>query len=167
MGGCGIFRRKLGSHGVRWIMIVREGSKSDIEQVSRLWLQMIVELSPSLTPNVEWWKEIANNLFNAGIYYLIVAEEEGILKGFIDGMLFPEPSTGRVHGVGQHMYVRPNYRKAIVAPRLYRKLIKVLRNNGATVLELFCFNNERAFWEKKGYRPLRQLMRREVKCLTQ
>jgi len=160
MGGCGIFGVCLDPYRVWWIMIVRSGNKEDIKQVGRLWLQMIAELSPSLTPNVEWWKEMANNLFDAGAYYLVVAEEDGVLKGFIDGMLFPEPSTGKIHGVGQHMYVRPNYRNTFIAARLYKKLVRALQDNGATILELFCFDNEKPLWEKKGYKPLRQLMRR-------
>lgn len=157
----------MDTYGIWEFMIVRPGDKTDIEQVSRLWLQMVAELSPSSTPNIDWWKEIAGNLFDTKVYYLVVAEEDGFLKGFIDGILYPEPATGKLHGVGQHMYVRPGYRRSITAPRMYRKLIKALRENGATVLELFCFNEEKTLWEKKGYKPLRQLMRREVKCLTQ
>lgn len=123
---------------------------------------MVRELAPEYTPNVEWWREHAKRFLSAGTYQAFVAEDGGRIVGFLDGFIFPEPSTGKLHGVGQHFYVLPEYRGTSAAGLLYRHLLKTARESGCQVIELFCFDREKSFWLKKGYKPVRSMVRREI-----
>lgn len=140
--------------------MIRAGGIDDIEAVSKLWAQMVVELAPDYSPRIDWWCEMAYRLFSTGVYCQFVAEEDGIIIGFIDGLVYPEPATGRMHGVGQHLYVIPAMRNTSVASRLYRRAMKEASKKSIDIVEFFCFDSEQQMWAKKGYRPVRTLMRR-------
>lgn len=148
-------------------MIIRRGQIGDVLKVSRLWLKMVNELAPDYTPNVEWWRSHAEQFLKNGNYSMFVAEEGGKLVGFLDFFLFYEPSTGKLHGIGQHFYVIPEYRGNCVSGKLYRNTVKAMKEKGCKVMELFCFDNEKTMWEKKGFVLKRMLLRRELSCLIQ
>ena len=105
-----------------------------------------------------------------GTYTMFVAEEGGKLAGFGDFFIWPEPATGKVHMIGQHLYVKPEFRNTAIPGKLYASGIKAAKKKGATVFELFCFEKEQQMWNKKGYRPIRTLMRRTtpggISCST-
>lgn len=119
--------------------MIRKGTENDILKISRLWLKMVDELAPDYTPNVEWWREIAYNTIRNGMYHVFVIEEGGRLLGFLDFFLYPEPSTGKVHMVGQHFWVEPEMRSNCVSGKLYRTALKsaidILREISEPVLE--------------------------------
>lgn len=142
--------------------MIRPGTANDILKVSRLWLQMVTELAPELTPNVEWWRAHALNFLKNGAYHFFVADLGGKLVGFLDYFIFPEPSTGKWHGVGQHLFVLPEHRRTGIGGLLYRSTVKDMMKKGCTVQELFCFESELPGWIKKGYKPKRTLVRKEV-----
>jgi len=143
-------------------MNIRLGELKDIPEVSGLWLEMVAELAPDFKPNVKWWIELATNTMESGVYSMFVAEEFGCIVGFIDYFIFPEPSDGKVHMVGQHLFVYPEYRGMKVSEGLYRAAIKRGKSQGAEVRELCCFDSEKEMWEKKGYKSLRSFVRRDM-----
>lgn len=145
-------------------MEIRQGTEADILKASRLWLEMLKELAPQYkSPNIEWWRRTAENAFRRKVYFLFVADNGGKIVGFLDWFLFPEPSTGLVHAVGQHYYVMPEYRGTTVAGRLYRQTVAEAVKKGAKVFELFTFESQKPMWIDLGFNPLRTLMRKEVK----
>ena len=145
-------------------MIIRTATKEDAYKVSCLWEQMVNESRPDFTPNREWWEKMFISFMNTPIikYNVVVAEYEGELVGFIDGFVFPEPSTGKVHGVGQHFYILPEHRQSTIAGRLYVDIVGIALRSGAEVLEFFCFPEGIPFWSKRGFTTARIMMRREV-----
>lgn len=143
-------------------MIIRQGTESDIVKASRLWLEMVKEMRPDFTPNVEWWRRIAFESMRAGKYFILVADDGGKIVGFLDWFIFPEPSSGKIHAVGQHLYLKPELRGSGIGRNLYDKTIEEVKNMGITTVELFCFDNEKPMWEKRGFVPLRSLLRKEV-----
>lgn len=145
-------------------MIVRKATPDDIERVSILWEQMVKEMRPDFTPNRQWWMQMCQSFMSNGFieYELIVAEDNDKIIGFIDGMMFPEPSTGKVHGTGQHFYILPEYRKTMVAAKLYRQIISIAIKKGIDAVEFFCFPESIKFWKKRGYNLTRCMMRRTV-----
>ena len=143
-------------------MVIRAGLQSDILKVSRLWVELVKELGPELTPNVEWWREHAEIYMRSGVYFVFVAEEGGRPVGFIDYFLFKEPATSKVHAVGQHFYVLPEYRKSKVSGQLWRKAMTHGKKNGAQIYELYCFEKELPFWKRHSFLPKRNLVRREI-----
>jgi len=145
-------------HGVT----IRKGNEGDLAKVGRLWLAMTQELAPSFTPNLDWWRKMARAHMQGGNYTMLVAEAGQKIIGFIDWFLYPEPSTGKVHAVGQHFYVAPEARRGKTAWALYAAAEGVVEMSAAKVMELFCFEKEQPMWAKRGYRPLRTLMRKEM-----
>jgi GNAT superfamily N-acetyltransferase len=143
-------------------MMIREGTISDIFKVSRLWRDMVLEMKPDWKPNLQWWRDYCQKFLEGGNYFIFVDEDGERLNGFVDMFLFPEPSTGMVHLIGQHFYVRPYKRKTTIAGHLYRKALHLAKQKGVGAIDLFCFDNEKPMWEKRGFSQARALMRMEV-----
>jgi GNAT superfamily N-acetyltransferase len=140
-------------------MTIALATAGDLEEISGLWLSMVLELAPTYEPRRDWWLKMSENLMNSGIYHIHIARENHII-GFMDYFIFPEPSTGKIHAVGQHLYLRPVYRGGDTASKLYRFCIRDARKLDATVFEFCCFQNDIQKWEKKRYEPTRTMMRR-------
>ena len=143
-------------------MLIRQGNEGDIVKASRLWLEMVEEMRPDFTPNVEWWRKIARESMRSGAYFLLVADDGGKINGFLDWFLFPEPSTGQIHMVGQHLYLKPEFRGTGIGREMYETALEFGKTRGIKTFELFCFDAEQPYWEKRGFAPLRTLMRKEI-----
>lgn len=143
-------------------MKIRLANKTDLLKVSRLWLYMVQELDvdKSLEPNVTWWRDHAAKFMDSGNYFMQVAELGGKIVGFIDYFIFPEPATSKLHCVGQHFYVLPEYRRAVISGKLWKLAIQQSKKLGAQVHELFCFESEKPFWQKHGFVLKRCLVRK-------
>jgi GNAT superfamily N-acetyltransferase len=144
-------------------MLIRQANEADLHKAGRLWLAMVTEMRPDFTPNVEWWRKIARDSMRNGTYFMFVADEGGKIVGFLDWFLFPEPSTGQTHLVGQHLFLDPSFRGSGIGRELYEKTLEIGTGMGIKIFELFCFSNEQPYWEKRGFAPLRTLMRKEIK----
>jgi GNAT superfamily N-acetyltransferase len=147
-------------------MTIRPATEADIVKASRLWLEMLAEMAPQYkTPNVGWWRGIATTNMRQENYFLLVADEGGKIVGFVDYFLFPEPSTGQIHAVGQHLFLRPEYRGKGMGRELLKTAEAQAIAKGVKAIDMFCFDAEKPMWEKHGYRPLRSLLRREVQSV--
>ena len=144
-------------------MKIRSAIISDIIKVSRLWMQMVTELAPELTPNAYWWRVQAESALKQDNYFMYVAEEGGKIIGFIDYFLFAEPATGMRHCVGQHFFVLPEYRGGSTSASLWKTVMRVSKAQGSQIWELFCFEKEKEFWGKKGFSQKRCLVRKELR----
>jgi len=140
---------------------VVEARPYDTHIACRMWKQMVLEKRPDWNPRPDWWMEISYNLFISGLYTQLIAYDDTTPVGFMDFFVMPEPSTGEIHGVGQHLYVIPEARGKFVAGRLIREAKKIAGKKGVTVVDLFTFSDEVDQWAKCGYRPARVLMRSE------
>lgn len=141
---------------------IRDAYEADIVKASRLWLEMVNEMRPDFTPNIGWWRKIATDAMRQGSYFMIVADDGGKVVGFLDWFLFPEPSTGKVHAVGQHLFLKPELRGTGIGRCLYESAIEKVKETGILTVELFCFENEKPMWEKRGFVPLRTLLRKQL-----
>lgn len=141
---------------------LRQATDADVEEVSELWLKMVQELAPDLSPNVDWWQQHAHIFMQSNAYTMFVVEDKGKIVGFIDYFLFSEPATSKNHAVFQHFYVIPEYRNGSASSKLYRIGLKSSKKCGAEVIELCCFPEEVDFWKKHGCVLKRNFMRREV-----
>ena len=149
-------------------MIIRHATKDDAYEVSLLWEKMVKEMRPEFTPNRGWWEKMMIALIESPTvqYTVIVAERQGEIIGFIDGLIFPEPSTGKIHGVGQHFFILPKYRHSSIAGRLYGSIVGHALKKKAEVLEFFCSPENIQFWNKRGYGLMRCVMRKETQLCT-
>jgi GNAT superfamily N-acetyltransferase len=143
-------------------MIYSVATAEDIEAISFLWKKMINEMQPELTPNRERWAEMTLSLINTGIYIIVIAKEKtsNSIVGFIDGLTFHAPETDKIHGIGQHFYILPEFRKTWVAALLYIRIVSIAVERGAIALDLHCGPKELKFWNRHGFDTARYLMRR-------
>lgn len=123
---------------------------------------MVKEMRPEYEPNAGLWREYCVNFMRRGKYFVFVAEDRGRVIGFIDYFLFKEPSTDKIHCVGQHFYMIPEFRKGKTAWWLYKVATDTAKMLGAQVIELHCFEEELPKWKRKGYKIARYLVRQEV-----
>ncbi len=127
-------------------------------KISRLWWDMVREMRPDWEPRQDWWREHCFGFLRTGRYFIFAAEEGGKIVGFLDYFIFPEPSTGKIHAVGQHFYVKPEYRRTRVAWHLYQSAFMAAKQRAENI-DLFCFPEEEKFWKKRGFKPIRLSMR--------
>lgn len=146
------------------MIAVVEATSEDLSVTQQLWLDMVKEKRPDWSPRSDWWLVLAEELLRSGTYTQLVAIDSTAMEaaGFLDFLVFPEPSTGKIHMVGQHLYVRPEYRGSSAALRLIRAAKKKAGKQGASVVELFAFSDEVDQWTKVGFSPVRILMRSET-----
>lgn len=144
-------------------MRIETGDFATIHVAANMWVDMVLEKRPDWKPNIDWWMTIAAQNMAAGHYSQLFAIDGDEAIGFGDFFMFPEPSTGEIHCVGQHLYVKPEYRGTWAASRLVRAWNKVALDMGATKMELFAFQDEQGRWKKVGFEPVRVLMRKGVK----
>jgi GNAT superfamily N-acetyltransferase len=142
-------------------MTIRFANKEDIPEIADLWLAMVLEEYPDNQPSKETWMRWCENLMNAEMSYISIAVVDNKIVGFVEVLKYLEPSDNKFHGVGQHLYVKPEYRKTLIAYYIWRKVYKKFREIGIDVCELFCSCEKTGFWEKKGFAPKRVLMRRQ------
>ena len=149
-------------------MIIRQATIADASAISLLWEQMVKEVYPKFTPNRKWWEKMMVALIESPMvqYTVVVAEQQSEIIGFIDGLVFPEPSTGKIHGVGQHFFILPEYRHSSIAGRLYGSIVGHALKKKAEVLEFFCSPENIQFWNKRGYGLMRCVMRKETQLCT-
>lgn len=141
--------------------MIRAAIESDLKEIALLWKQMVLEKKPSWIPDVNIWLIMAKQLMASGIYTILVGIVDGKIVGFVDGMIFVEPSTGKKHGVGQHFYVIPEHR-GYIGGQLYKEIVYEAVKKDVEVLEFFSFPEEVKTWFDRGFSIARCLMRREI-----
>lgn len=142
--------------------MIRKATEKDLREVSRLWEMMVLEKKPEWSPNKQWWRDIARKLLKAGFYTIYVSIIDGIMVGFGDYFMWNEPATGKLHSVGQHIYVKPSHRKTWCAAGLLKRWKTDARQKGAEIIEMFAFPSEVEMWGRLGFNKVRVLMRMEV-----
>lgn len=140
---------------------IRRASADDIDAVSKLWLSMVNEFEPQNIPNRGWWIDRQAGLYNSGIYYQFIAEEEIGIIGMVDFLIIPEPSDGKIHAIGQQLYVLPGFRKTSIAGRLWKAAYKQAREL-AQVMDTTAYAETKPFWEKRGFKFYCYSLRKEV-----
>ncbi|MEK6760095.1 MAG: GNAT family N-acetyltransferase [Deltaproteobacteria bacterium] len=141
---------------------IREATIDEVEAVADLWLAMCAELKPEATPDKGAWIKLVGDLFRTGTYHIVVAEDEGRLVGFVDGLIYLEPSVGQKIGMSQFIYVHPDHRFSDTAPRLYQLIVQLVNGYGVTSVYTTCEQKTKALWERKGFVVERYIMRHIV-----
>jgi GNAT superfamily N-acetyltransferase len=144
-------------------MEIREANSDDIKWVGLLWLSMTNEFEPENTPNIDWWTERMKMLLDTGAYYLFIAKEDGQTIGYIDFMIINEPSDGKIHAIGQQLFVALPYRNTSAAGRLWKAAYKKAKELGAAVMDATAYRETRHFWEKRGFQFYCYSLRKEVR----
>ena len=144
-------------------LTIRLAENKDIEEVGKLWIKMVKELNPEHTPNIDWWHRLTGELLKTeDTYYLTVAEKDNTIIGFLDALKFYNPTTGKLHGIGQSFYVLPEHRNAKISVKIYKFVLNIAKEQHIEILELITPLKD--FWKKKGYNETTKTM---VKLWTQ
>lgn len=143
-------------------MKIREATIDDIDDMSILWRMMIQEISPDTKPSLEWWIDMQKGMMENNIYGAYVVTIEGVMIGFICGMMYPDSISQKLVGFGQDFYVMPDFREGRAPRLLYRGLMKMAKEKGAEYLEMTCFEGQLDLWQSKGFDIYKYHVRRAI-----
>ena len=138
--------------------MIRLATTEDVKEISALWEKMVLSMRPEWEPRRDIWEAMCVAMLDSGYYSILVAEKDNKIVGFVDGLVTPEPASGKIHGVGQHFFIVPEYR-GMLGGELYREIVSLALKKGAEVLEFFCFPEELTFWQRHGYQAGRIMVR--------
>ncbi|MDA3835564.1 MAG: GNAT family N-acetyltransferase [Spirochaetales bacterium] len=139
--------------------MIRLATKEDIAKVSMLWLDMVTELKEEWESDVESWIEITKALMDVDGYYMLIAEDNDDIVGFLDGMTYYESGIGKNIGIAKHFYLKPEYRKTGLSSEMYDLMIKIAREEDANVLEIQCHPEKLKYWEGFGFKIEQYILR--------
>ena len=141
-------------------MKTRLATVKDIVELSGLWCIMCQEMTPSATPNVEWWKINNHQYMVNGNYYCHVVEEQGKIVGFLSYSIYREPATSKIMAGSHHTFVLPEYRKGAAILRLWKAAMNNLKLHKVDGMETTCFTREKPFWEERGFKQTYHFMQK-------
>jgi GNAT superfamily N-acetyltransferase len=140
-------------------LIIRQATPKDITKVSQLWLYLTKEQVKDCCPNVSWWCDRIFRMMKTPDYFMLVAEEGDDILGFIDLILFDEPTDSKRHAVGQHFYVLPEKRGTKVSAKLWKTILDLIRDR-VEVLDAMCGEKQQKFWEKRNFKQKFSMMQK-------
>jgi organic radical activating enzyme len=138
---------------------VRRAVESDIEEVSKLWFELVMEEDNTNTPNRKAWIEQTRRIINNPDHYLLIAESGNKLIGFQSGDVALEPAINKVCVFGRHFYVKPAYRKGVAAVMLNKLTMQFGLKAGVTDIIRPIAPKLLNFWEEKGCKVTNILIR--------
>lgn len=147
------------------IIKIRPAEESDLYDLSTLWEDMVrEELGKDVHTDYLYWERVVGDaLIGNKNFVMFVAEDDGTPIGFIMGNTYYEPTDSKIHGVSQHIYVQPAYRKTGVAPRLYRTFAHQMWKMGVEIISLLCVPARTEFWSRKGFKQVQAIFAKECR----
>lgn len=141
---------------------VEFATTGDLLELANLWYRFAKEAEPTDAPNKELWiKGIKNFIENETTpYRMVVGREDGVIVAFADAFIIHQPSTDKIHGIGQHFYTHPLYRKTLVSSIMLKKLIDWGKGHKVEIIELFTDTLDDSFWLKHKFKPQTLMVRR-------
>jgi GNAT superfamily N-acetyltransferase len=147
-------------------MLIRRAGIFDFKtpDLGELWCEMVVEeLGNRANPDRHAWEaNIMHEMFNNKYFVMLIALEDDKPVGFIMGHGFYEPADSRIHGISQHIYVRPEFRGKRASMSLYHELAKTMKAMCVEIMGLCCVPEKTAFWGRKGFTPVQTLFEKEI-----
>jgi GNAT superfamily N-acetyltransferase len=113
---------------------IRKATVKDISAMALLWRALVLEENPDAKPDLYRWCRVQEDLFKNKMYYVYVAEEDGKVVGFNNGLFLYDMETNQPYVEGGNFYVLPEYRKGPCGMRLHRNSLKVVKGLGAKYL---------------------------------
>jgi GNAT superfamily N-acetyltransferase len=146
------------------MITVRPAEISDLYDLSVMWTDMVrEELGKYYQPDYLFWENIVGKALETDKnFVMLIAEDDDSPVGFIMGNRYYEPADSKVHGISQHIYVKPEYRKTGVAPRLYRTFARAMWKMGVQIMSLCCVPGRQEFWARKGFKPSQMIFSKET-----
>jgi GNAT superfamily N-acetyltransferase len=140
--------------------IIRKIAKHDVGVLVPLWMAMVDEVNPEYrTPNPAWWMSDTMDLvmYEDG-YCGFLAEDEGVIVGFTDGIVYQDPARGAVVAWSRHTYIKPPYRHTSVTKDLFSAIYGDWRDKGARVVLFSCTDEILPLWLAHGYKIIENVM---------
>ncbi len=132
--------------------------EDEAERVRDMWLQMCAEVGTPL-PEISA-KMILANLRHYASHPMVrcfVAEEQGVLVGFITCAVRTHPVMPGLSGEIEELYMQAHQRKQEIRSHLVKQAVSFLRGQGVTNIHVtICVGNPEcvelhAFWQSLGW----------------
>ena len=130
---------------------IRRGLLEDVPTVAGMWAKIVIGEDKNATPNEDLYIKQSERLVKIPNYYLYLAEVNGEIVGFNDGIVSVDPSNSQKYVAGRHFYVTPEHRKTGVAQALHKNSQDVARELGATVIRRYIRPDKVQFLLSKGH----------------
>ncbi len=144
----------------------RLANKEDIPDITEMWKAMVNELHPDYSPREDWFEGMLENVFNSPMEMVVILAENGTADdpiGFIDGIKFPDPATGKIVGLCQYFYIYPEYRGQGIATGLLGELLRQAAKHGCEEIRITCGPAKLEEYMKRGFEPIQIILRGEQK----
>jgi len=142
---------------------VRPASGNDLEGLLELWKEFMKDPNsldrpiPTHTENIKRWKEFINKLIDEDPRQIQVAEQSGILVGYLvcQKTVTTPLDMGCKWSYISDLYVKPTHRRQGIGKRLLQTNLEYLKSVGSEHLRLAVWHrNERAIglYRELGFR---------------
>jgi hypothetical protein len=137
-------------------MSIREATEADIPKLVEMGSESLRE-GPykDELDNPEQSAKFALEVISSAHGKVLVADEEGELRGLLGFVLYPHYFTGQQTAIELMWYVRPEYRRSMTGICLIRAGQRIAKTMGAAKMQLTAPTREvGAAYEAMGYRPI-------------
>jgi len=152
---------------------VRPASGNDLEGLLELWKEFMKDPNsldrpiPTHTENIKRWKEFINKLIDEDPKQIQVAEQSGILVGYLicQETVTTPLDMGYKWSYISDIYVRPTHRRQGIGKRLLQANLEYLKSVGSEHLRLAVWDrNERAMelYRELGFREHMHILQIDV-----
>ena len=141
-------------------MTIRQATIFDITIIADLWQKMVEEIETEEFQKEQFFLETLSDIINPS-HYVAVMEVYGEIGGFISGHIRNADYMKKFCGVYTYLYVLPQFRGQGYHENLIESFAEFCK--GKTELLAFsCFPEKSSYWEKRGYKPYKIFMVKEV-----
>lgn len=145
------------------MLLIRRASPSDIPSVATLWMMMMRE-HESFDPRLQLgddprraYSDQLGEMLNCPDNALFVAEDEGVITGYVLALLLPNPPVFKEkrYGFIAEMVVDPTSRRSGTGRELWERATRWFRRKGVHSVQLNVspYNEAgMAFWSSLGFR---------------
>lgn len=144
------------------MITIEVATEDDIYEVSLLWEALYKELYSNINPNKALWCLQHSQLLKIPNYIMYVAKDNvDNIIGFINAAIVHDPIIDKLQCNGYDLYTDPACKdKDKVAYKLYRAILKWIKNNNCEVFTFVCTKDNLNMWLKKGYECCSYIVRR-------
>ena len=141
-------------------MTIRQATIFDITIIADLWQKMIEEIETEEFQKEQFFLETLSAIINPS-HYVVIAEVDGVAIGFISGYIGNMDYMKKPCGIYKYLYVLPQFRGQGYHENLIESFAEFCKGK-TELLAFMCFPEKSSYWEKRGYKPYKVFMIKEV-----
>lgn len=142
-------------------MVIRKASYGETQKILNHAIEIMKEATMGqVEPTEEKAHQMISSFLSGEGYYLVHADKDNILQGWIGIGKTLDFYTGEMVGIIPEIFVLPTYRKQGIAEKLCKQALSHLKAEGYQKVQLHVFsgNHAKHLYQKLGFREVSTLM---------